>query len=346
MGRKYLNPGALLAPIPPAIVSVGDMEKANVLTVAWTGILATVPPKTYISVRPSRYSYEILKQKREFVINLPHSEMARQVDFVGIYTGKKMDKFERCGLTPVESSQVSAPTVAECPIALECRVTDILPMGSHDVFIADIVNVSCKEELIDRDGKLRFDKADLLAYAHGEYYLLGERVGRFGFSTDKPGRVAKNTASSAKNTEKSIKNAKPEGGSKDADGAFDSRLSEKAEGKRGSSASSDKYGNKDRGRGFGRAENNAFGAKDSGGKDGRRKSNSERGRASFSSFGSKKDLDENIWDEIPVKKRPRLGARAEGEPFYKGMPKGKSHSDAEKKNKGAPRGKKSKGGKE
>ena len=198
MGRKNLNGGALLAPIPPAIVSVGDMEKHNVLTVAWTGILSTVPPKTYISVRPSRYSYEILKERGEFVINLPSADMARNVDFVGIYTGRKMDKLEKCGLTPIPSERVKAPTVAECPIAIECRVTDVLPMGSHDVFIADILSVSCRDELIDAEGKLHFEQADLLAYAHGEYYSLGERVGRFGFSTDKPGSVAKSTKNTTK----------------------------------------------------------------------------------------------------------------------------------------------------
>lgn len=189
--RKNLAPGALLAPIPPAVVTVGDYENANMLTIAWTGILATQPPKTYISVRPSRHSYKMLKEKGEFVINLPSVSMAREVDFVGIYTGAKMDKFEKCRLTKKKSERVAPPTIAECPIALECRVTEILPMGSHDVFMADIVSVSCKGELIDEDGKMHFERANLLAYAHGEYYTLGEVIGRFGFSTDKPKKAAK-----------------------------------------------------------------------------------------------------------------------------------------------------------
>ncbi len=183
--RVHLNPGALTAPLPPAMVTVGDMESANVLTVAWTGILATVPPKTYISVRPSRHSYGILKERGEFVINLPCEELALKVDFVGIYTGAKMDKFERCGLTKLKSKLVAAPTIAECPLALECKVTEVLTMGSHDVFIADIVSVSCRGELMGEDGKLMLDRARLLAYAHGEYFALGEKLGRFGFSTDK-----------------------------------------------------------------------------------------------------------------------------------------------------------------
>ena len=206
--RKHLAPGALTAPIPPAIVTVGDFENANMLTIAWTGILATVPPKTYISVRPSRHSYDMLKENGEFVINLPSVSLAKEVDFVGIYTGKKMDKFERCKLTKQKSEKVAPPTVAECPIALECRVTDILPMGSHDVFMADIVSVSCHNSIIDADGKMHFEKADLLAYAHGEYYSLGEIVGRFGFSTDKPKKSDKTKKNTAKTPEKTVKEEK------------------------------------------------------------------------------------------------------------------------------------------
>lgn len=196
--RKTLAPGALTAPIPPAMVTVGDFENSNVLTIAWTGILATVPPKTYISVRPSRHSYNMLKEGGECVINLPSVSLAKTVDFVGIYTGKKMDKFERCNLTKKKSEKVAPPTIAECPVALECRVTDILPMGSHDVFIADIVSVSCHEDILDSDGKMHFERADLLAYAHGEYYSLGERVGRFGFSTDKPKKTAEKSSDGKK----------------------------------------------------------------------------------------------------------------------------------------------------
>lgn len=189
--RKNLSPGTLTAPLPPAMVTVGDYENANIITIAWTGILASVPPKTYISVRPSRHSHGMLMDRGEFVINLPSGELARTVDFVGIYTGAKMDKFEKCSLTKQKSDKVSPPTIAECPIALECRVCEVVSMGSHDVFIADIVGVSCHEELIDADGKIHYEKADLLAYAHGEYYTLGNTVGRFGFSTDKPKKAAK-----------------------------------------------------------------------------------------------------------------------------------------------------------
>lgn len=196
--RKSFSPGALTAPLPPAIVTVGDGEQDNMLTVAWTGILATVPPKTYISVRPSRHSYGLLKKSGEFVINLPSADMAKTVDFVGIYTGAKMDKFERTGLTRLKSEKVLVPTVAECPVALECRVSEVLPMGSHDVFIADILSVSCREELLDTEGKLHFERANLLAYMHGEYYSLGECLGSFGFSTKKEDKKPRRTAERSK----------------------------------------------------------------------------------------------------------------------------------------------------
>ena len=198
--RKSFAPGALTAPLPPVLVTVGDMDTANIITIAWTGILATIPPKTYISVRPSRHSYQMLKDKGEFVINLPSASLAREVDYAGIYTGAKVDKFEKCGFTKVESQEVAAPTIAECPIALECKITDVLPMGSHDVFMADIVSVSCREDILE-EGKICYDKADLLAYAHGEYFALGEKLGKFGFSTDKKKSTSAPKAKNEKKTE-------------------------------------------------------------------------------------------------------------------------------------------------
>ena len=190
MARKSFKAGALTAPLPPVMVTVGDMENSNVITIGWTGILSTIPPRTYVSVRPERYSYKLLKQTGEFVINLTTANQAKVVDYVGIYTGAKVDKFKECRLTKTASKEVSAPTIAECPLALECRVVEVIPMGTHDVFIADIVSVSCDENILDDAGKIRFDKAGLLAYAHGEYYALGEKVGKFGFSTDKSKKIA------------------------------------------------------------------------------------------------------------------------------------------------------------
>ena len=185
MARQNWKGSALLAPVPPVMVSCGDMEKSNIITVGWTGILATHPPKTYISVRPQRHSYSIIKEKGEFVINLASADIAKTIDFCGIYTGAKVDKFERCRLTKLPSKEVSAPTIAECKIALECRVTDIIPLGTHDMFMADIVSVSVDDSMLDENGKLCMERGNLCAYAHGEYFELGEKVGEMGFSATK-----------------------------------------------------------------------------------------------------------------------------------------------------------------
>ena len=185
MGRIELGGGALTAPVPPALVTVGEGDRANVLTVAWTGILATVPPKTYISVRSRRHSYGLLCETGEFVINLAPASLARTVDFCGMYTGAKVNKFEKCGLTPLPSVTVGAPSIAECPISIECRVCEVLPMGSHDVFVADILRVTVDDRLMDAAGKIHIERADLIAYAHGEYFSLGRRLGNFGFSAVK-----------------------------------------------------------------------------------------------------------------------------------------------------------------
>ena len=183
--RKGFAPGTLTAPLPPALVTVGEGDAANVLTVAWTGILASTPPRTYVSIRPSRHSYGILKEQGEFVVHLPSADMAKAVDFAGIFTGAKVNKFEKCGFETVESETVAPPTIAGCPLALECRVTEVIPMGSHDVFMADILRITCHETLLDENGKIHMERANLLAYAHGEYYTLGKRIGKFGFSVKK-----------------------------------------------------------------------------------------------------------------------------------------------------------------
>ncbi|MBQ7363812.1 MAG: flavin reductase family protein [Clostridia bacterium] len=185
MKRVNLKAGALTAPLPPVLVTVGDSEKSNIITIGWTGILSTIPPRTYVSVRPERYSHGLLRERGEFVINLTTEKMAWAVDYAGIYTGAKVDKWHECGLTKAESKCVAPPTVAESPLALECKVTDVISMGTHDVFVADIVNVSCDESILGKDGRLELDRAGLLAYAHGEYFALGEKLGKFGFSTKK-----------------------------------------------------------------------------------------------------------------------------------------------------------------
>ena len=185
MSKTTLKGGALLAPIPPVMVSCSDGERDNIITIAWSGMLATQPPTTYISVRPSRFSYEMIKKSGEFVINLTDRELTKVADYCGIYTGAKVDKFEKCKLTKEKASAVSCPMIAESPLSIECKVREIIPMGTHDVFIADILGVSCNERILDKEGKMHFERANLLAYAHGEYFALGEKLGEFGFSTKK-----------------------------------------------------------------------------------------------------------------------------------------------------------------
>ncbi len=185
MAKVKWRGGALLAPAPPALVTCGDMEHANALAVAWTGIINTVPPKTYISVRPGRYSYSMIKESGEFVINLTSADMIKALDGCGMLTGAKVDKFKKFGLEKQEASEVRCPLVAQSPLSLECRVTDIIELGSHHMFLADVVAVDVEESLIDQHGKLRLDKANLAAFAHGEYFALGKKIGDFGFSVRK-----------------------------------------------------------------------------------------------------------------------------------------------------------------
>ena len=204
MAKMKWKGGALVAPVPPVMVSCGNMESSNILTIAWTGIINTIPPKTYISVRPSRHSYNLIKESGEFVINLTPSRLVKEADYCGIYTGAKVDKFEKCRLTKQEAQSVACPLIAESPMSLECKVTDIIPLGTHDMFLADIVAVNVDEKLIDEKGKLDLSRAGLTAFAHGEYYELGKKIGYFGFSAvkKKKGSTPKGKPSPKKPTHK------------------------------------------------------------------------------------------------------------------------------------------------
>jgi len=185
MNKIHWDGSSLLAPVPAALITCGSGDKTNVFTVAWTGIICSKPAKTYISVRPSRYSYELIKETREFTINLTNTELVRAVDKCGVISGRDGDKFAACGITSAPGNKVSCPQVGESPISLECRVTDIIPLGSHDMFLADIVGVEVGEKYIDKSGKLDLSSAGLIAYSHGEYYALGKKLGYFGFSVKK-----------------------------------------------------------------------------------------------------------------------------------------------------------------
>ena len=183
--KKQVSPGALLSPVPAVLISCGTMEKPNLLTVAWAGTVCTRPPMVSISIRPERFSYPLIKESGEFVLNLPPAKIVRAVDLCGVKSGKDGDKFALSGLHPVSAAGVSAPAVAECPVSFSCKVKQVIPLGSHDLFIAEIAAVEAEEGLFDEKGKLCLEKMGLLGYAHGEYYALGEKIGSFGFSVRK-----------------------------------------------------------------------------------------------------------------------------------------------------------------
>lgn len=175
----------LTAPVPPALITCGNMEKPNIFTVAWTGTLCTQPPKTYISVRPERYSYELIKESGEFAVNLPTKKLVRAVDYCGVKSGRDTDKLSHMGLHIEKGSSIDCPILQESPLSLECKVFDIVKLGSHDMFMADITAVSVDGRYLDENGRLMLEKAVLIAYSHGDYFTLGEKLGGFGFSVRK-----------------------------------------------------------------------------------------------------------------------------------------------------------------
>ena len=177
--------GALLAPVPAVLVSCGPLEKPNAFTVAWTGIICSTPAMTYISVRPERYSYELISQSSVFCINLVTKDMVRAVDFCGVRSGRDMDKLKLTGLHTEKAASIECPSITESPVNIECRVKKIEKLGTHDMFIADIVSVSVDEKYIDKAGKLHMDKMNLIAYSHGEYFELGPKLGSFGYTVKK-----------------------------------------------------------------------------------------------------------------------------------------------------------------
>lgn len=182
MPKQFWKGSALLAPVPASLVTCGTVDKPNVLTIGWTGIVCTRPPMTYISVRPERFSHDIIMDSGEFAINLTTSAMVKQVDFCGVKSGRDTDKFAVCGFHAVPSEKLSVPIIEECPVSLECRVTESRLLGSHTMFLAEIVGIDVDEKYIDSKGKLNLQQCGLTAYAHGEYFALGRKLGDFGFS--------------------------------------------------------------------------------------------------------------------------------------------------------------------
>ena len=181
--KQSWKPGTMIYPLPAVLVSCGDAEQQNVLTVSWTGTVCSEPAMCYISVRPERHSYPIIRRTGEFVINLTTADMARAADWCGVRSGRDYDKFAECGLTPAPAEKVAAPIIAESPVSIECRVKQVIPLGSHDMFVAEVVNVQVDESLIDpASGRFDLERARLIVYSHGEYFELGKMIGHFGWS--------------------------------------------------------------------------------------------------------------------------------------------------------------------
>lgn len=185
MGKSIFKPGTLLYPSPVVMVSLGGDDIKNIITIAWTGIVSSEPPMTYISVRPERYSYDLLKKTGEFVINLTTEKLAFACDFCGVRSGRDIDKFKETGLTPAKANKISSPIIYESPVNIECRVKNIIPCGSHDMFLSEIVSVSVSDELIDDTGAFHFNSSNPVCYSHGKYMSLGKALGSFGYSVRK-----------------------------------------------------------------------------------------------------------------------------------------------------------------
>ena len=189
MAKLNWKGSTLLAPLPAALITCGTLEKPNILTIAWTGIINTQPPKTYISIRPERFSYPLIRDSGEFVINLTTKPLVAAADFCGVRSGRDTDKFATCGLDAEPATQLNCPMLSQSPVSLECRVTNVLELGSHHMMLADIVAVNVDESLISKSGKLELDRAELIAFAHGAYYELGRQLGTFGYTVAKKTRT-------------------------------------------------------------------------------------------------------------------------------------------------------------
>lgn len=185
--KRTLRGGNMLNPTPVVMVSCGStLDEYNIITIAWTGTVSSDPPMCFVSIRPERHSYGIIKQSGEFVINLVDKKLTPYADWCGVRSGKKYNKFVETGLTPVKASKVNAPMIEEAPVNLECKVSQVIPLGTHDMFLAEVVAVHVNEKLFSpKTDAIDLKRADLVTYSHGHYYTLGEIIGKFGFSVEK-----------------------------------------------------------------------------------------------------------------------------------------------------------------
>ena len=185
MSKVSWKPGTFVYPIPAVMVSCGTMDKSNIMTAAWTGILNSDPAIVYVSIRPERYSYSIIKDSGEFVINLTNEDLAYATDWCGVKTGAKVDKFKEMKLTKEKCNFVKCPGIKESPVSIECKVKEIKEIGSHHMFMAEVLSINVNEEYIDKNGAFDISKCNLIAYANGRYFSLGKELGTFGFSVKK-----------------------------------------------------------------------------------------------------------------------------------------------------------------
>ena len=193
MSRKIWKAGTFVYPIPAALISCGTMEKSNILTIAWTGIINTDPAMVYISVRSNRYSYNIIKKNKEFVINLTNKDLAFATDWCGVRSGKDYDKFKEMKLHKEKAKFVKCPIIKESPVAVECKVKEIVELGSHHMFIAEVLSIDADEKYMDDKGSFDISKCNLIAYANGGYYPLGKKIGKLGYSVQRKKKKKKNT---------------------------------------------------------------------------------------------------------------------------------------------------------
>jgi len=185
MSKAMWKPGTFLYPLPVVMVSSGDMEKSNIITVAWTGILNTNPAMVYISVRPERHSYNMIKETGEFVINLTNEQLAYATDWCGVKSGRDVDKFKEMNLTKEKANFVNCPMIKEAPVSVECKVREIKELGSHHMFVADVLAINADEKYIDENGAFDISKCNLISYLNGHYYSTGNKIGKFGYSVQK-----------------------------------------------------------------------------------------------------------------------------------------------------------------
>ncbi|MDE6210273.1 MAG: flavin reductase family protein [Lachnospiraceae bacterium] len=191
MGKQYFRAGNMVYPVPAVMVSCKrEGEKPNIITTAWCGTTCSSPAMVYVSIKPSRYSYEIIKETGEFVINLVTNELTFATDYCGVKSGREVDKFKDMKLTPLPSRYISAPGIEESPVNIECRVKQIIPLGSHDMFLAEVAGVTIDDKYMDQTGKFNLNSSGLIAYSHGEYFEIGKKTGSFGYSVKK--RSSKN----------------------------------------------------------------------------------------------------------------------------------------------------------